>query len=333
MDEELISVIVPVYNTEKYLKRCIESLLNQTYRNIEILLIDDCSTDGSLKICKAFAEKHHNIKVICHEHNDGQSCARNSGLDVAKGCYVGFVDSDDWVAPDMYEYLFHLMKTYEAQISQINFTLAYGINDSFINSKEKIKQLYNKEILQDYMLAATIATGAHSVCRCLFKKEVIFNERFREGKVNEDIDFKYKVLSNSTCFVESNQVKYFYFQSVGSTTTSGLKRRDFDLYEAAEKLWNFTRDENYGNIKLLGEVKKARTAFSLLSKIAYYGIADKSLDEGKIINQLTHEHRHNLRILLSAPLPKSRKILAVLLSINFTLTKKIVDIAKIIKII
>ena len=99
--DDLISVIVPVYNVEEYLDRCIESIVNQTYKNLEILLIDDGSTDNSYNICDKWAKKDNRIKVV-HKENGGVSSARNVGLDVATGDYIGFVDSDDYISIDMY---------------------------------------------------------------------------------------------------------------------------------------------------------------------------------------------------------------------------------------
>ena len=111
----LISVIVPVYNVAAWLPRCVDSVLTQTYQNLEILLIDDGSTDASGEICDAYAEKDPRIRVI-HKKNGGLSSARNAGLDVSNGQYIGFVDSDDWIEPEMYEKMLALMECNEAQL-------------------------------------------------------------------------------------------------------------------------------------------------------------------------------------------------------------------------
>ena len=105
-ENELLSIIVPVYNTEPYLCRCIDSVINQTYRNLEIILVDDGSADGSGRICDAYAETDARVRVI-HQKNGGQANARCAGIEVAKGKYLGFVDSDDWIACEMYENLLH----------------------------------------------------------------------------------------------------------------------------------------------------------------------------------------------------------------------------------
>jgi hypothetical protein len=158
-----------------------------------------------------------------------------------------------------------------------------------------------KDILQHY-LDTSIYSGAFSACRCLFARKLTEGIRFRDGKINEDIDWKYRVLKRSKRWVDSNQVKYFYYQSGDSTSGAPLKKRDFQLREAADLLCELASKETYGTIAFLGEVKKARTAFSLLCKIAYYGISDPDIDKKQTVKELTAEHRKNLSILFQAPL-------------------------------
>lgn len=120
MEEKLISIIVPVYNVEKYLKECIDSVISQTYKNLEIILVDDGSTDKSGEICDEYSKKDSRIKVI-HKENGGLSDARNVALDIAKGEYIGFVDSDDYVEKDMFETLYKLAEEHNTEISSISF--------------------------------------------------------------------------------------------------------------------------------------------------------------------------------------------------------------------
>ena len=138
-----ISVIVPVYNVEKYLRKCIESILNQTFREFELILVDDGSTDSSGKICDEYALKDSRIKVI-HKENGGASSARNAGLDVAKGEYIGFVDSDDWIEMDMYGELYRLIKENNTDISVCGINNIKDIKYKNENLKEKI-QIIKKE--------------------------------------------------------------------------------------------------------------------------------------------------------------------------------------------
>ena len=117
VDEGKISVVVPVYNVEEYLDQCVESLVGQTYKNLEVILVDDGSPDNCPAMCDEWAERDNRIKVI-HKENGGVSSARNAALDIASGDYIGFVDSDDWIEPDMYEILIKNAKKYDADISR-----------------------------------------------------------------------------------------------------------------------------------------------------------------------------------------------------------------------
>lgn len=323
----VISIIVPVYNVEKYLQKCIESIKNQTYHNLEIILVDDGSTDASGEICDQLGADNSRIKVI-HRDNGGLSAARNTGMSVATGAYVGFVDSDDWVAPDMYEHLYYMTEVAGAEVTQVGYFAAYDESLESDPLTKDIKTYRGKEILQQYLYEGMSQTGAYSVCRCLFKRSVLTGLSFREGKVNEDIDFKYRALSACGCFSESSRRLYYYRQRIGSTTNDGLQRKDFDLYDAALELCELVENERYSAIRRLVLEKMARTPFSLLSKVAYYGITDKSLNEAGVVKMLQQEVRHALPILVRSPMPLNRKVLAVLYSLNFELSERCVHLIK-----
>ena len=320
-----ISVIVPVYNVEDYLKRCVNSLINQTYSNIEVLLIDDGSTDSSGKLCDEISITDNRIIVI-HKQNGGLSSARNTGIKNSSGEYITFIDSDDWIALDTYEYSIKLMKQFSADCVQYDYIMVS--NDNPIKQrKEDVKCFKGKEILQYYM-ESTTRTGSYSVCRCIFASEILKGLTFREGKINEDIDFKYKALSCCQKMVVSNQYKYFYFQSGDSLSFGGLKRRDFDLYDAANELVKMTEMETYGSISFLGRVKQARTPLSLLSRIAYCGIDDDSIDKVELVKKLQSQLQKTVPTLLKSPIPLSRKILTILFSVNYTFTEKLIHILR-----
>ena len=319
----MISVIVPVYNVEPYLKRCVDSLLGQTYKNIEVVLVDDGSPDGCPEICDEYARRDDRVKVI-HKSNGGLSSARNVGLDYPlKGDYVAFLDSDDWIENDTIDYCVNTLCANNADAIEFCCEETKQYKEHTRQPKEIISVLVGKEILEEYL-----RKEAYSVCMCLFKKELFEGLRFREGKINEDIDLKYKVLQRCKRMVYSNQIKYFYFQAGDSISMGGLKRKDFDLYEAAEELNKMTSVEDYGQIRFLGDVKKKRTAFSLLCKIAYYGVADASLNKYELVKSLTKEHRENVGILLKSPMSMSRKGLAVLFAINYHLAETAIKLMK-----
>ena len=312
-----ISVIVPVYNVEKYLERCVESILNQTYENIEVILVDDGSPDSCPAICDEYAKKDARVKTI-HKKNGGLASARNAGLDSGPiGNYVTFIDSDDWISLDYFEYCIGLLRKTKAEIAQIDYTY---VNDNKVSKKNPIENVsvyYGKDILQHYMVSTTL-TGSYSVCRCLFPMELIGNIRFREGRNNEDIDFKYKVLSKCNVLVDSNQVKYFYFQAGNSISTGPTKLKHIeDGYEAANELIILTRNEDYGDIRYLGEIKKKRIPFSFLCRIALFGISQEVVNKKELIRRLSKEHRKNYKVLLKAPIPFSRKVLSLLFAIDY----------------
>lgn len=325
MDYPLISVIVPVYNVEKYLKRCVDSLLSQTYPNIEIILVNDGSTDGSWNICREFANSKPNV-IALSKPNGGQSSARNLGVGIAHGDYIGFIDSDDWIEPDMYEYLYELLQTNNAQIAQINYEYAYDSHHRTTLRNERVEVVDGSDsILKHYMEQATV-TGDYSVCTCLLDSVIAKKHRFREGKTCEDIDYKFKILAECTRFVASNLIKYYYFQAGNSTSSGKLTSKNFDLYESAELIYRECLIRPDKRTQFLGKVKKSRTAFSLLSKAAFYGVSNEIGDD--IIKTLVKEHRSNLPILLKAPMPFSRKAAAIAFAIDFKFAKRLIALYK-----
>ena len=134
-----ISIIVPIFNIEKYLSRCLDSILEQTYKNLEVILVDDGSVDNSGMIADKYARKDQRIKVI-HQVNQGVSAARNTGIDLATGDYIGFVDGDDYIEPDMYEILMRIIEEQQVDIAHCGYQMVYPSKTEFYyNTKEKIK--------------------------------------------------------------------------------------------------------------------------------------------------------------------------------------------------
>lgn len=325
----LISVIVPVYNVEKYINRCINSIVNQTYSNIEILLVDDGSPDCCGKICDDYAKSDNRITVI-HKQNGGLASARNVGVQAAKGDYICFVDSDDWIENDTFEYCVNLIRTEKDIVEVVQYEVAKVSSVDFIvkNKSQVIKKMRGKDILNYLMVKSTKTDSYFSVCRCIYATDLVKNEMFPVGKINEDIVYKYKVFSKASYMIDTNQIKYFYFQDTGSITTDGFRKRDLDLCAAAEELNCLTQEETYGKIRKMGKVKYARSSLSLLCKIAYYGIADKDINQKETVKAFQKDLRHNYFLLLFSPMAFSRKVLATLFCINFNLTEKTVQLAK-----
>lgn len=323
MDKPLVSIIIPVYNVEQYLSRCLESVINQTYRNIEVILVDDGSPDNCPLLCDEYAKRDNRVRVI-HKNNGGLSSARNAGLDsCVKGEYVTFIDSDDWIEDDTIEYCIKNLLNHGADAIQYKCYETPRYTTRIQQPKEVVRLFEGKSILENYLYEE-----AYSVCMSLIKESLFEGIRFREGKINEDIDFKYKVLQRSKKMLFSNQMKYYYFQAGNSISMGGLRKKDFDLYDAADALCELTNPDDYGKIRFLGRVKQCRTAFSLLCKIAYYGIADESINKKEIVSRLTSEHRKNTGTLLKSNMSLSRKVLAVLFYINYNVAELVVKMIK-----
>ena len=208
MKNDLISIIVPVYNVEKYLKRCIESITNQTYKNIEIILVDDGSTDNSSKICDEYKNKDKRIKVI-HKTNGGISSARNRGLDIAKGDYIGFVDSDDYISPNMYEILYKELINNKVDISSCD-SIIFKDNDIQFKKIES----YKKYIMNKLEAIETLIRNNNNVnpsaWNKLYKKKLFKNVRYPEGYVYEDILTTYLVIEKSNKLIHIKYPLYAY---------------------------------------------------------------------------------------------------------------------------
>ena len=243
-DEDLVSIIVPVYNTGHYLKYCIESLLMQSYKNIEIILVDDGSTDKSGEICNDYREKDSRIKVI-HMENSGVSAARNRGLDEASGVYIGFVDSDDYIHPRMYEKLLELIKTNAAEISIGCFTFVQESENIFDTNMEGsvIETCSGKQALWN-LLSKDEILNTGLVCDKLFAKRLFSNVRFPQGRRHEDDCVIHELFSLADGVVYSNYVLYYYRHSFMSEYSIS----NLDLVYAYECRLNYYHQKGYEDL-------------------------------------------------------------------------------------
>lgn len=204
--EELISIIVPVYNVEKYLEKCVDSIIKQTYKNIEIILVDDGAKDNSGKICDELKEKDNRIKVI-HKPNGGLSDARNAGLKIAKGEYIGFVDSDDYIAEDMFETLYNLNKENDSDISIVSYYEIYNGKVIGVRESDKLEILNRTEAIKELLVDAKIQSYAWNK---LFKRELFENTEFPTNKNFEDIATTLLLFEKANKVVLLENPKYYY---------------------------------------------------------------------------------------------------------------------------
>lgn len=185
MEKDLISIIVPVYNVEAYLDRCMESILKQTYKRLEIILVDDGSTDSSGEKCDAYAKQDSRIKVM-HKKNGGLSDARNAGLALATGDYIGYVDSDDWIEPDMYQSLYDACAEHDAELAVCRYFREYQ-DRTETGGTGKIVPLSRDELLKIYISGNDEYVIYNSVWSKLFKRELVADLIFPKGRNSEDI--------------------------------------------------------------------------------------------------------------------------------------------------
>lgn len=316
---EKISIIVPIYNTERYLKRCIDSIIKQTYTNLEIILVNDGSTDNSLKICREYEKKDKRIKLF-NKENGGQSSARNLALKNATGDFLGFVDSDDWIALDAYEYLIKIMKDRDADVAFIE--RINTDNEKVKNKKQIIKEkvFENEKIIEEY-LEYGMKTGNYGLPNYLYKKELFEEIYFPEGRICEDIVTNYKLLKKSKRLIKSNKICYYYFQDNMSTTRNKFSRKDFDLLFACDELISISKDES-NKIRKMVKEKKDRSDFSLLAKIAYYGIKDDENYEEEI-QKMLKRIRKNYVELIFTNMKIVRKIQLTAFVINYNIIRRL----------
>lgn len=220
----LVSIIIPVYNVEKYLKKSLESVSNQTYNDLEIILVDDGSTDSSGEICDKFAEINSKARVI-HKENGGLSSARNTGIKVAKGDYIAFLDSDDFLAVNYIETSLHLCDKYNAQISIMGMVyIGESVNQEIVDKekKNKIMVLGKGDAIKESLYQKHFSCCAPGK---LYRKEVFEGIEFPLNRLSEDLAVCHLILNNADTIVFSSQNGYYYRQHNNSIMHTFNQRR------------------------------------------------------------------------------------------------------------
>ena len=285
----LITIIVPVYNIEKYLSDCIESLVNQTYKNVEIILVDDGSKDGSVEICDRAALNDSRVKVL-HKQNGGLSSARNAGLKAATGDYIMFVDGDDYLSLNAVEFLIDLIKENPVDLIQFDYLetekeYSQNIdNDIFVpeiiaNTKEMFEKLY------------AIGGAAASACTKFYKRELFKNLSFCEGIIHEDEYFTTRLLQNVKNVMYIGNKLYYYVMRQNSIVKSGFSPKRFDsLLVSSDRMETL---EKSGYFDLL-EKEKSRY---FLTAITIWCNAFEVKDKASLKKAIEH-----IKLIISKPL-------------------------------
>lgn len=266
---ELISIIVPIYNVSEYIDRCLESLLKQTYENLEIIVVDDGSTDNSVEICNYYATKYLGRLRVIHTDNCGVSVARNTGLKIAKGEYITFVDGDDWVEPDMLETLLYNLYMHNADISSCGMKEDYDNGESVLQKQQECicisqKQMFHEVLCNKYVYGY--------VWNKLFKKELIQDIVFDKSLfIQEDMDFVMKYLKNCKKCVYTMGEYYHYRKRRDSATGEAdynpknlsmvqVYQRAISIYQIYCPQDEYIVEKNYLkiNINILGRMKRSK---------------------------------------------------------------------------
>lgn len=237
---DLVSIIVPVYNVEKYLEKCLDSLINQTYRNLQIILVDDGSGDDSGTICDRYAAQDNRIQVI-HKKQSGVSAARNTGLEAAKGSYICFEDSDDWIDEKMIETMYENMVEEKAQISIIGYDMVWEDGRSQKKSDENAYYVWDQRESIVQWMTQKIFKGF--MWDKMFAREIFTGIRFPEDRsYMEDVAIGLDLFARAETVVYSGKTGYHYLQRQGSATNSGFQERELLGITEAEKMIRFSKD-------------------------------------------------------------------------------------------
>lgn len=304
----LISVVVPVYNVEKYLNRCIDSILIQTYDNIEILLIDDGSTDGSAQICDKYIKKDKRVKVF-HKKNGGLSDARNVGIDISNGKYIMFIDSDDSVEKDIIEYLYKLIIKFNTKMSVCSHNIIF-------NNGEKIKKLgskkeellTDKECIKRMLYHKDIDTSAWAK---LYSRELFYDIRYPKGFLFEDIGTTYKFFLKSKFIACGYFGKYNYFVRKNSIVTETFSEKKLDLLKMTDMMGNDVL-ENFPDLNKAVLRRRVYARFSTLNQMI--GVDNVDNIRKNLINFIK---KNAVKILIDRLVPIRDKIAIILLCMDY----------------
>lgn len=315
-----ISVIVPVYNVEKYIIRCISSISNQQFTNIEILLIDDGSTDSSLEICERLARQDKRIRVF-HKSNGGLSDARNFGVKRATGSFITFVDSDDWLESDAISYLYSLLKKYNADFAMAeNRRTQSQINAKKTQLTQRECLLNQREFLKKFFKVNTQINVQYAWAK-LYKKELFENTQFPVGLTNEDVQATFEVTLNATKIAYSTKVIYNYFINPNSITTQVFSDKRLDLITVWSNVLKRALKTNDSWIIRNSQINYYRSLFGVLTNLALSSLSLKEKRDFLRKNDwLLKKFNSGYQMLLRAQIPTSRKLMIFCYRANYNMS-------------
>ena len=319
---ELVSIIVPVYKTEKYLERCIRSIQRQNYISMEIILVDDGSPDGSGNLCDELAKMDDRIRVI-HKTNGGMSSARNAGIEVATGDYICFVDSDDYIEKDYVSTLYRLISENDADLAKINY-IEIDKDDYSENSGISDVQLYEGKEVEEAFLKLRV----DSACVFMYRRILIDDTRFPEGKTSEDIPFNFQLFQKARRFVYCPVNKYYYWHNPESISNGPLDKNMLNYLYFREDIYKSYSTGGNEKLMRMAEVLYARAAMGLMARMALYGIRPElSEAESKKLFKTIFES-HAKAFYLDRDTALNRKLLSLLVFNFYPVAKLLGRFAK-----
>ena len=258
-----LSIIIPVYNLENYLENCLDSVCSQSFTDLEVLLVDDGSTDDTAAICQAYCRVDKRLRYF-QQANQGQGAARNKGLDYAQGEYIGFVDGDDYIHPQMYEVLIKEAEEKEAAIAICPYKCTQSIEQmtKYLGDTHTLTLTTEEAFFQ--LLKGQLYR--HGVCNKIYKREVLGHIRFPEGVIYEDNFFTYRVIARAKKVVYYQEPLYFYLQREGSTINRQLEEKHLALFDAGAEMIEFTKD-TFPELRVMAEYAYALRFFDFAQQI------------------------------------------------------------------
>ena len=299
--EELISVVVPVYNVEKYIDKCINSIINQTYKNLEIILVDDGSPDNCGNICDEYAKKDNRIIVI-HKENGGLSDARNTGIEVSKGKYITFIDSDDYISDNYVSFLYNLIIEYKADISIGKHYVLYE-NGEINTATGKKYELEPKQALEMMLYGDDLDVSAWAK---LYKKELFETVRYPKGRLFEDAATTYKLIDLSKKIIFHSEPIYYYIMRSDSISNKSFNDKKMDLITSTNEMSGYISDK-YEDLKKACDRRLMYSYLSTLTQLAKSDVSTPNYNKYK--NELMNYIKTNRKKVLKDPkIPKRDRV-------------------------
>lgn len=303
---KLISIIIPVYKVEEYLEKCVDSVIKQTYDNLEIILVDDGSPDNCGKICDQYSKKDKRVKVI-HKENGGLSDARNAGIDISRGEYISFIDSDDYVEIDYIETLYNSIIKSKADLAVCAHKVVYSNGSVIDKATNNYYEYTSKEALKHMLYDQDLDLSAWGK---LYKRNLFDNVRYPKGRIFEDAATTYKLIDNAKKVVVYSMSKYFYIIRKKSITTNNFTMKKMDLIKSTDEMCTFIKNK-YPDLEQAADRRMMYAYMSTLTQFVKSNCKNSEVED----KLMTYIKNNSKKILKDKQIPKRDRI--ALISIKF----------------